>query len=86
MLDLTQSAGYQRIIEKGFQQGRKEGIEQGKKEALLATTLNLLRRKFKELPEQYVARIQGQDITILEKIANDILDIEKLEDLGRYLK
>lgn len=93
MLDLTQSTGYQRIIEKGIQQGieqgRKEGIQrgiqQGKKEALLAVTLNLLRRKFKELPEEYMARIQGQDIPILERIANDIFEIEKLEDLGRYL-
>jgi len=77
MLDLTRSAGYQRIIEKGIQQGREEGAEM--------IVMRLLQKKFKDLPAHYVERIKAQDVSTLEKIAESIFEIERPEDLERYL-
>ena len=81
MFDIRQSAGYQLILEEGIE----KGIEKGKREALSELTLRQLRKKFKKLPPEYLDKIKSQDVFTLETIAENIFEIEKLEDLDQYL-
>ncbi|NPV54439.1 MAG: DUF4351 domain-containing protein [Firmicutes bacterium] len=85
MFDIRQSAGYQLIKEEGIQEGIEKGIEKGKREALSEITLRQLRKKFKKLPTEYLEKIKSQDVLTLETIAENIFEIEKLEDLDQYL-
>ena len=81
MFDIRQSAGYQLILEEGIE----KGIEKGKREALSELTLRQLRKKFKKLPSGYLEKIKSQDVFTLETIAENIFEIEKLENLDQYL-
>ncbi|SHF55421.1 Putative transposase, YhgA-like [Caldanaerobius fijiensis DSM 17918] len=55
-------------------------MEKGKAEMVL----KLLNKKFKELPKKYEELIKSADNEVLERITDDIFDIEKPEDLEKY--
>jgi hypothetical protein len=48
---------------------------QGKTEILI---------KFKSLPDEYIEKIKSLPENIIENIANDIFDIDTIEDLKKY--
>lgn len=68
MLKLEELPAYRMIIEKG----KKEMI------------IKQLRKKFRDFPVKYEEMIKTADDNVLEKIADDIFDIEKPEDLEKY--
>ncbi|MEQ8156704.1 MAG: DUF4351 domain-containing protein [Clostridiaceae bacterium] len=43
-------------------------------------------KKFKFVPQEYIDKIKTLPEAIVENIATDIFDIEKVEDLEKYLK
>lgn len=86
MLNIEESAGYQRIFEKGTEKGMEKGMEKGKQEATRENVLKLLNKKFKKLPSHYVEKVKGQDIYTLELIFDNIFEINKLEELDEYLE
>ncbi|MEQ8156579.1 MAG: Rpn family recombination-promoting nuclease/putative transposase [Clostridiaceae bacterium] len=64
------------------EEGRAEGIAEGKTEVVI----KLLLKKFKSLPQEYIDKIKTLPEGIVENIATDIFDIEKVEELEKYLK
>ena len=68
-----------------LEEGIEKGIEKGKKEFAIDMVTRLLRKKFKKLPSEYLEKIKSQDVLTLETIAENIFEIEKLEDLDQYL-
>ncbi|AKX94915.1 hypothetical protein MTHERMOG20_24660 [Moorella thermoacetica] len=94
MLSIEESAGYQRIfekgmekgIEKGMEKGMEKGIEKGQQESLLDVTIRLLRKKFRKIPREYLARIKEQDVYVLQQIIDSIFDINDLKELEDYLQ
>ncbi|SHF72608.1 protein of unknown function [Caldanaerobius fijiensis DSM 17918] len=86
MLRLEESSIYKMIIEKGLKEGMEKGIKEGIKEGLRNTILKQLNKKLKGLPKKYEEMIKNADSNILDRIAEDIFDIEKTEDLDKYFK
>ena len=82
MLSLEESAGYQRIYEKGLE----KGMEKGQQESLLDVTIRLLRKKFHKIPREYLDRIKKQDVYVLQQIIDGIFDINDLKELENYLQ
>ncbi|MBK1809490.1 DUF4351 domain-containing protein [Clostridium sp. YIM B02505] len=60
--------------------GKSEGKAEGKTEILI----KLLNKKFKKLSQEYEERIKNLPSENIELIANDIFDLEKVEDLEKY--
>ncbi|SHJ27732.1 DUF4351 domain-containing protein [Desulfofundulus thermosubterraneus] len=93
MLNIEESAGYQRIfkkgVEKGIQQGMEKGIEKGmekgRQETLRESVLKLLHKKFKKVPRPYVDKIKSLDEYALGLILDNIFEINTLADLEDYL-
>lgn len=73
-------------ISKGLEKLKAEGKEEGKAEGKVEILIKLLNKKFKSLPNGYEEKIEKLPLDILETIAIDIFDIEKLEDLDKYFK
>ncbi len=65
--------------------GRDEGIKQGAKDALAKSTIKLLRKKFKDIPENIIESILNLSLEKIEEINGDIFDIESIEELKKYL-
>ncbi len=90
MLNIEESAGYQRIFEKGLVKGRQEGWQEGRQEgrqeSLADVAIRLLSKKFRKLPREYVARIKEQDTYILQQVIDNIFDINDLSELEDYLQ
>ncbi|WP_088555021.1 DUF4351 domain-containing protein [Calderihabitans maritimus] len=85
MLGIEESAGYQRIFEKGMKKGMEEGRKEGREESLVDITIRLLIKKFRKLPKEYVVRIKEQDTYVLQQLIDNIFDINELSELDDYL-
>jgi predicted transposase/invertase (TIGR01784 family) len=89
MLNIEESAGYQRIfkkgVEKGIQQGMEKGMEKGRQDTLRENVLKLLHKKFKKIPRPYVDKIKTLDEYALGLILDNIFEINTLSDLEEYL-
>jgi len=97
MLNIEESAGYQRIFQQGFEKGIQiyleewkkgliQGWKEGRHESLVDVTISLLRKKFRQLPREYVARIKEQDTYALQQVIDNIFDIKELSELDDYLQ
>ncbi|KAA8675386.1 DUF4351 domain-containing protein [Clostridium sp. HV4-5-A1G] len=67
---------------KGLEEDRKEGRKEGKSELII----KMLSKKFNKLPENYVHKIDDLSDETLDKIAVDIFDMKRAEELERYFK
>jgi len=68
-----------------LQGARDEGIKQGAKDALAKSTIKLLRKKFKDIPENIIESILKLSLEKIEKINGDLFDIESIEELRKYI-
>ena len=68
-----------------LQGARDEGIKQGAKDALAKSTIKLLRKKFKDIPDNIIESILNLSLEKIEEINEDLFDIESLEELKKYL-
>jgi len=68
-----------------LQGARDEGIKQGARDALAKSTIKLLRKKFKDIPENIIESILKLSLEKIEKINGDLFDIESIEELKKYL-
>ncbi len=65
-------------------EGREEGREEAKS-ALAKSTIKLLRKKFKDIPENIIESILKLSLEKIEKINGDLFDIESIEELKKYI-
>jgi flagellar biosynthesis/type III secretory pathway protein FliH len=72
-------------IEKGIEKGREEGRKEGRKEVLERMAIKLLIKKFNGLSKDYKKRLKKLDGEELEIIVDDIVDMEDITDLDKYL-
>jgi len=68
-----------------LQGARDEGIKQGARDALAKSTIKLLRKKFKDIPENIIESILKLSLEKIEKINEDLFDIESIEELKKYI-
>ena len=71
--------------EKGREEGLKKGRKEGRIEELQKTAIKLLINNLEGLSKEYKEKIREQDLEELEIIVDNIFDIEKEEDLEKYL-
>ncbi|WP_346873595.1 Rpn family recombination-promoting nuclease/putative transposase [Clostridium sp. UBA5988] len=74
--------------EEGRAEGRQEGRAEGREEAksaLAKSTIKLLRKKFKDIPENIIESILNLSLEKIEKINGDLFDIESIEELKKYI-
>jgi len=75
-----------RGIEKGIKKGIEKGIEKGMERGIGVTVIKLLEKKFGNVPEEYVKKIEGANRETLMAIVDNIFEINKIEDLERFVK
>ncbi|WP_315111383.1 DUF4351 domain-containing protein [Clostridium intestinale] len=63
-----------------FERGKLEGKAEGKVELLI----RVLIKKFKSVPQQYIDKIKVLPEVVVEEIATDIFELEKIQDLEKY--
>ncbi|MEZ0537302.1 Rpn family recombination-promoting nuclease/putative transposase [Caldicellulosiruptoraceae bacterium PP1] len=82
LADIFREEGMQEGIKKGIE----KGIEKGETMALVKTAIKLLTKKFGIIPNELKEKLQELDATTLEIIVENILDIERLDELNKYFK
>lgn len=71
-------------IEEGIKEGEEKGREDARKRNI-KTVSKLLTKKFKIVPVEITNKIEKASIDQLETIIEEVLDLEKLEDVLKYL-
>lgn len=80
-------------IKEGLAEGRKEGIKEGIKDGLKKginegkadLLIKQLIKRFNSLSDYYIEKIQDLPEETIDLIATDIFDLEKIEDLKKYV-
>ena len=75
-----------KLKQEGIEKGRKEGREEGLEEGLQRPALKLLIKKFGSLPAEYKEEIKKKDAVELDVILDNIIDMESISDLEKYIK
>ncbi len=73
------------IRDEGKAEGIKEGIKEGKTEGKAEILIKQLIKKFKSVPNEYKEKIKKMPEETIEIIATDIFDMEKIEDVEKYI-
>lgn len=76
------SKGLEKLKEDSIKEGIKEGKAEGKTEILIKQ----LNKKFNSIPKEYKEKIKVLPEKIIDRIATDIFNIEKVEELEKYFK
>ena len=76
----------ERLIDKGMQKGREEGIASGVEKGKSEMLWKLLIKKFPHLATAYRDKIKQLDEGKLDVLALELMDMEKPEELDRYLQ
>ncbi|MEQ9235048.1 Rpn family recombination-promoting nuclease/putative transposase [Coleofasciculus sp. E2-BRE-01] len=89
-LDIVERRGIMLQDEKGrityaAEQGEAKGREKGRLQEAIALVMRLLKKRFGELPEAISTKIESLPLQELENLTEEILDLNRLEDLERWL-
>ncbi|MFC0904282.1 DUF4351 domain-containing protein [Clostridium sp. MT-14] len=75
-----------KTIDNIIKEGKTKGLEEGRKEGKSELIIKMRSKKFNKLPENYVHKIDDLSDETLDKIAVDIFDMKRAEELERYFK
>lgn len=81
----TRREALQEGLKKGKLEGLKIGKIEGKIEGIRMVVFEQLREKFRDIPIEYIEGIAKLDDKTLLQLAKDILKMEKLEELKKYI-
>ena len=77
-----------RAMERGRQVGILEGMQQGMQQGELsgraATAVRLLTRRLGMLAQEDERRVRSLSVTMLDRLADDLLDFQEPADLQRW--
>jgi len=79
------SALFKDPYEYGMEKGIEKGIKEGVKQELVKNVSKLLTKKFGVLPSEIRMKIDNSEVYNLEIIMDEILSLEKLEDVFKFL-
>ena len=72
------------MIEEMKAKAEKEGIKEGKEKGKSEFLINLLIKKFKELPDDYKSKLMTLSEKTIDEIGAQIFEIESIEELKKY--
>jgi predicted transposase YdaD len=88
--DFSSSVAYKEIFGLGLEEGRQEGWQEdrveGRQTEATALTLRQLQRRFGALPSDQRARIQFLTLSLLEALAEALLDFQTPDNLTACLE
>ena len=73
------------MIEEMKEKAEKEGIKAGKEIGKAEIVINLLIKKFKELPDDYKKKLMDLPEKTIDEIGIQIFEMESIEELKKYL-
>jgi hypothetical protein len=73
-----------RAMERGRQVGILEGMQQGELSGRAATAVRLLTRRLGMLAQEDERRVRSLSVTMLDRLADDLLDFQEPADLQRW--
>jgi hypothetical protein len=79
------SALFKDPYEYGMEKGIEKGIKEGVKQELVKNVSKLLTKKFGILPSEIRMKIENSEVYNLEIIMDEILSLEKLDDVLKFL-
>ncbi|MBX4264446.1 Rpn family recombination-promoting nuclease/putative transposase [Clostridium estertheticum] len=68
-----------------FDKLKSDGIKEGKKEGKTELLITQLKKRFNGLSDYYRDKIRSLPENVIDQIATDIFDLEKIEDIKKYL-
>ncbi|AEF17829.1 hypothetical protein Thexy_1809 [Thermoanaerobacterium xylanolyticum LX-11] len=71
-------------LKKSMEKSMEKGIEKGIEKGMENLVIRLLKKKFDDVPEKYLRLIEDADEKTLLQIADNIFEINKIEDLEKY--
>ena len=74
-----------KVLEFAEEKGMELGMELGMKKVEIKVIKRILTRKFGSLPHTLSQAIDTLDLATLEILITEILDMESIEDLRRYI-
>ncbi|MBR8826542.1 MAG: DUF4351 domain-containing protein [Gomphosphaeria aponina SAG 52.96 = DSM 107014] len=86
MVVLRESPWYQEILKEGLTRGEKQGIEQGIEQEGIKLVSKLIQRRFGEISPALMLQIQQLKLDKLENLAEELLDITKIEQVEKWLQ
>ena len=89
-LEVVERRGIMLQDEKGrityaAEQGEEKGREKGRLQEAIALVMRLLNKRFGEVPEVISTKVERLPLQELENLTEEILDLNRLEDLERWL-
>ncbi|MEQ8538361.1 MAG: Rpn family recombination-promoting nuclease/putative transposase [Coleofasciculus sp. D1-CHI-01] len=89
-LEVVERRGIMLQDEKGrityaAEQGEEKGREKGRLQEAIALVMRLLNKRFGEVPEVISTKVERLPLQDLENLTEEILDLNRLEDLERWL-
>lgn len=69
-----------------IEKGKVAGLEEGLSIGISQTILQLLTKRFQNIPEDLIVKIEASDVKTLETIADHIFEYESIEDVWKYLQ
>ena len=72
-------------IKEGKEEGKEEGKKEGKKEGKTELLITQLKKRFNGLSDYYTDKIKSLPEDAIDQIATDIFDLEKVDDIKKYL-
>lgn len=84
--DILREEGMKKGMKKGIQKGMQKGIQKGKKDALVETAINLLTKRFGEIPSDIIERINQLEVEDINMIIDSIFEFQTIEDVEVKIK
>ena len=83
---LEESVIYQEILQRGEARGLQQGLDRGRREGEAKIVLRLLARRFGPLTPQMQTRVAQLPFTLLEKLTDELLDLQSKQQLAGWLR
>lgn len=68
-----------------IEQGREQGLKEGEARGFQVMLKKQLVRKFGPLSSELISQIESAEMDSLVKLAEEILDIESIDEVGSFL-
>ena len=85
IVKFAEEKGIEKGIDQGLEQGREQGLEQGRIEEKRSLVERLLVKKFGLVPQDIIEQIPKMNAATLDLISIEIFDMQRIEDLQRYI-
>ncbi|WP_240495847.1 DUF4351 domain-containing protein [Thermoanaerobacterium sp. PSU-2] len=72
------------LKEANFKIYTEEELKKSMEKGMENLVIRLLKKKFNDIPEEYIKLIEDADEKTLLQIADNIFEINKIEDLDKY--